>query len=59
MNDSFYPLNPSKDPIDVYFRGQDGEELVVEYDDALYTLSWTPQYSQYRGEIDGMKGYMV
>ena len=55
----FYALNSSKDDffVDVWYYGD--EYLEVEYQGKEYKLPWWPQYGYYRGEVNGIEGYVL
>lgn len=59
MTELFNVLNPSKPDFWVEVLHDTGEAILVEHEGEHYELKWVPQYSYYRGVINGLEGYIL
>jgi len=55
----FFVLNLSKPDLLVEVFMTTPDSILVNYQGAQYELAWYPQYSYYRGEVDGKEGYLL
>lgn len=55
----FYSLNSSKDDffVEVWYYGE--EYIEVLYKGENYQLPWWSEYSYYRGNVDGLEGFIL